>query len=75
MDDYKIKHKDNVVRIKDISDGFIDKTATVCKVTNNGNGWTIKFPGIRSSDQDVYMSLDYSQADYLRVALNKFCGE
>ena len=40
MNGYKIKRKDNVVRVKDASDGFIDKTATVCKVVDNGNGYT-----------------------------------
>lgn len=75
MNEYKIKHKDNVVRVKDISDGFIDKNATVCKVTDNGNGYTIKFPRLTSCEQDVYMSLDYVQADYLRYALNKFLGK
>ena len=75
MDEYKIKRKDNVVRVKDVSEGFIDKTATVCKVVDNGNGYTVKFCSMSSYEQDIYMSLDYSQADYLRHALNKFLGE
>lgn len=46
-----------------------------CVVKDNGNGLTIKFPSHRSVEQDIFMSLDYSQADYLRECLNKWWGK
>lgn len=43
-----------------------------CILTDNGNGFRVKFPSYRSSDMDIYMSLDYSQASYLKECLNQW---
>lgn len=46
-----------------------------CILTDTGNGFKIKFPSYRSVEQDVFMSLDYSQAAYLRECLNQWDDE
>lgn len=43
-----------------------------CILTDTGNGFKIKFPSYRSVEQDIYMSLDYSQAAYLKECLNQW---
>lgn len=45
---------------------------TACVLKDTGNGFKVKFPAHRSVDQDIYMSLDYSQAAYLKECLNKW---
>lgn len=43
-----------------------------CVMTDTGNGFKIKFPSHRSVKQDIFMSLDYSQAAYLKECLNQW---
>lgn len=43
-----------------------------CILTDTGNGFKIKFPAYSSTEQDLFMSLDYSQASYLKECLNKW---
>ena len=43
-----------------------------CVMTDTGNGFKIKFPSHRSVEQDIFMSLDYSQAAYLKECLNQW---
>lgn len=43
--------------------------ALSCKLKDTGNGFIAKFPSYRSSEQDHYVTLDYSQALDLYVAL------
>lgn len=43
-----------------------------CVLTDTGNGFKIKFPSYSSIEQDIFMSLDYSQAAYLRDCLNQW---
>lgn len=43
-----------------------------CVLTDTGNGFRIKFPSYRSTEQDIFMSLDYGQAAYLKECLNQW---
>lgn len=43
-----------------------------CILTDTGNGFKIKFPSYRSCDMAVFMSLDYSQATYLKTCLSQW---
>lgn len=43
-----------------------------CVLTDTGNGFKVKFPSNHSYKQDIFMSLDYSQAAYLKEALNQW---
>lgn len=45
---------------------------TACVLKDNGNGFHVKFKSHRSSDQDVIMTLEYDQADYLYHCLKKW---
>ncbi len=45
---------------------------TACVVKDNGNGLTIKFPSHSCVEQDIFMSLDYSQASFLKECLNQW---
>lgn len=45
---------------------------SACVLKDNGNGFTVKFPAYRSVEQDIYMSLDYSQAAFLKECLNQW---
>jgi hypothetical protein len=69
----KIKRKGDVVKV--IADSsyrseIIDKT--VCKITDTGNGYIVKFPSFSSCAQEHYVCLDYSQADLLFKGLKGF---
>ena len=46
-----------------------------CVLTDTGNGFRIKFPSYRSTEQDIFMSLDYGQAAYLKECLNQWKDE
>lgn len=46
-----------------------------CILTDTGNGFKIKFPSYRSVEQDIFMSLDYSQASFLKQCLNQWKGD
>lgn len=43
-----------------------------CVLTDSGNGFKIKFPAYRCHELDIFMSLDYSQAAYLKECLNQW---
>jgi hypothetical protein len=51
---------------------YINPDSTVMKMTNNGNGYTIKWPSQKSTEADIYLSLDYSQAADIFIALKAF---
>ncbi len=72
----KVTRKGKVARIIAGSDWqpFI-KGKTVTKLTNTGNGYTAKFPGLTSTQQDTYVCLDYSNAALLYQALSAFKKE
>ena len=50
------------------------KTLT-CTVTDTGNGFIAKFPAMRSTQQDYFVCLDYSQAHDLVLGLLEFQSE
>jgi hypothetical protein len=42
----------------------------LAKMKETGNGFIFKFPSWTSSNQDNYVCLDYSEAEYMRELLN-----
>jgi hypothetical protein len=54
---------------------------TLCKIKDTGNGFIAKFPAWNNTDQDNYVCLDYSEAEYLMKGLkllideHENCGE
>lgn len=71
MEEMEIKKKNNVVKII-AGAGFTQPGNVLCKVKNTGNGFIAKFPSWNCVDQDNYICLDYAEAQYLRLALEKF---
>lgn len=68
-----VKRKGNNVIIKAAEhSGYVAGVDKLCKVTDNGNGYTVKFYGNGAVHPDIFMSLDYNQAELLLLALQEF---
>lgn len=71
MKDYEFEHsvttKGNVTKVKAVK-GYNADVDVLCKVKNNGNGYTVKFPSYSSVHPPVFMNIDYAQAEYLFLA-------
>lgn len=50
--------------------GYSPGVETLCKILDNGNGYTVKFPSYSSVQPDVYMNINYAEAEYLRLIFN-----
>ena len=55
--------------------GYYRPGETLCQLEDTGNGFIAHFPSHRSTHQDYYVCLDYSQAHYLILALSAFKKE
>lgn len=65
------KWSDDVVKIKyGAAFPLTIKGAVSCKLKDTGNGFIAKFPSYSSTEQDHYVTMDYSQALDLWVALS-----
>lgn len=69
-----VKRKGNKVKIK-AATGYCEHVDKLATITDNGNGYTCKFHSSSSVYADVFVSLDYSQAEYLFLALSKFAKD
>lgn len=78
MKDYEQEHivvtKKNVTKVK-AAEGYDQEIGTLCKVIDNGNGYTVKFPSYSSVYPPIYMNIDYAQAEYLWLAFGHILGE
>lgn len=50
--------------------GYASNVDTLCVLTDTGNGYIAYFPTYNSIDQDNYICMNYSEADYLRKMLS-----
>jgi len=66
--------KENVIKIKAVS-GYCQDVNTLLKLKDTGNGFIAKIPSYGSQQQDNYICLDYSEADFLYKALQVYYGE
>ena len=64
----KIKVKGNNIKLI-AGAGYSKPGNVLLKLTETGNGIICKFPSWTSVEQDYYVCLDYSQAEYLKKAL------
>jgi hypothetical protein len=55
--------------------GYYNVGRPLCKVTDTGNGYIVKFPAVNSTQQDYYVCLDYSQAYDMILGLSAFKKE
>lgn len=63
------KNKDgNIVTKVNPGKGYCEGLDTLLKLTDNGNGYTAKFPSYSSVYPDMYLNIDYAQAEYLFLA-------
>lgn len=69
MEEHEVVTKGNVTKVK-AKTGYSPGVETLCKVVDNGNGYTVKFPSHSSVYADIYMSIDYAESEYLRLILN-----
>lgn len=51
------------------------KNASLCEVTNTGNGYIIRFPATDCTRQDYYVCLDYAQAHDMILGFSAFKKE
>ncbi len=73
--EYSIKKKRNKVIIRAHQRGMWSshvKGEILATVTDTENGYIAHFPSFSSAQQDNYVCLDYSEADYLLHALGRF---
>lgn len=73
--EYSIKKKRNKVIIRAHRHGMWSqhvKGEILASVRDTGNGYIAHFPSFSSAQQDNYVCLDYSEADYLLHALGRF---
>ena len=63
-----VEKKKNKVKVKAYK-GYSQGIDLLCKMVDNENGYTVKFPSYSSLEPDRYLSLDYSQAVELYYAL------
>lgn len=69
-----VKRKGNKVTIK-ANGGYVAGVDKLAVIRDNGNGYTVKFPSHSSVYADIFMSLDYSQAEYLLLGLKEFAKD
>lgn len=50
--------------------GYSSNVDVLCKLTETGNGYIAYFPSYSLCDQDNYICIDYSEADFLRQLLS-----
>lgn len=69
----KVTRKGDVIKVKAGAEGYGDWVIgkTILKLTNNGNGWTAKFPSHSSVIPTTYINLDYDQICLLVEASKK----
>ena len=67
----KIKVRGTIVKVIAGVD-YAQPGHTLVKVKSSGNGFIIKFPKWKSTEQDYYVCLDYAQAAYLYEALKEY---
>lgn len=73
--EYSIKKKRNKVIIRAHKHGSWCshvKGEILATITDTENGYIAHFPSFSSAQQDNYVCLDYSEADYLLHALGRF---
>lgn len=66
--DTEVKIKNNKVFIL-ADEGYNYPNRKLCTLEDNGNGYKVKFHSHSTTHQDIYLSLDYDEADYLLDAL------
>jgi hypothetical protein len=45
--------------------GYCSNVDLLCKVLDSGNGYIFHFPSYSSAEQENYICMDYSEADYV----------
>lgn len=68
---WNIKKKGDKVTLY-APDGFHNPGSKLMIMKDNGNGYTVKWYSQSSVEADIYLSLDYSQAADLYMALSEF---
>lgn len=63
--------KGNTIKIKAVS-GYCQGVKTLLKLKDTGNGFIAKISSYSSQQQDNYICMDYSEADYLYKALQVY---
>lgn len=51
-------------------EGYVTPGSVACELTDSGNGYIARFPGVSSVEQDYYLCMDYAQARALVLALS-----
>lgn len=64
-----VKTKGNVTKVI-ANGGYCPEVKTLCKVVDNGNGYTVKFPSYSSVEPDIYLNISYAESEYLRLVFN-----
>lgn len=54
------------------ADGYNVGVDLLCKIRDTGNGFIAKFPTYNSVNQEYYVCLSYSEAEYLYKGLKHF---
>lgn len=71
MIEHTVKRKGDKVIVR-AARGYCDHVDKLCEITDTDNGYKVKFNSSSSTQQDIYLSLDYAQAEYLFLALGEF---
>lgn len=66
-----VRKKGDVVTVR-AAGGYLKHVEKLLIMTNTGNGFIAKFPACTSAEQDNFVCLDYSEAEYLWQALTCF---
>lgn len=62
--------KNGVVTKIKANHGYSPGVETLCKVLDNGNGYTVKFPSYSSVEPTKFLNLRYDESEYLRLIFN-----
>jgi len=63
----KVTKKGVVTKVK-ANHGYSPGVTTLCKVLDNGNGYTVKFPSYSCTEPTKFLNIDYAESEYLFLA-------
>ena len=66
-----VRKKGEVVTVR-AAGGYLKHVEKLLIMTNTGNGFISKFPACSIAEQDNFVCLDYSEAEYIWQALTCF---
>jgi hypothetical protein len=67
---FKVDSTKSVIKLI-AGEGYLHPGRRLAKLRDTGNGFIIKVDSWTNCDQDNYICLDYSEAEYLRLLLEK----